>query len=68
MCPRVVPLTPQHYTVLPSSCRTIQGLIYNALKLFTDMNQKLFDECTTKFKEQVAMCVRGWGMVQSCVA
>lgn len=34
--------------------KTIQGLIYNALKLFMDMNQKLFDECTTRFKEQVA--------------
>lgn len=54
----VQPTTPC-YAVLPSSCRTIQGLIYNALKLFTDMNQKLFDECTTKFKEQVAMYVGG---------
>lgn len=31
--------------------KTIHGLIYNALKLFMEMNQKLFDECNTKFKE-----------------
>lgn len=30
--------------------RTIHGLIYNALKLLMEMNQKLFDECTTRFK------------------
>ena len=34
--------------------RTIQGLIYNALKLFMDMNQKLLDDCTAKYKEHVA--------------
>lgn len=32
--------------------RTIHGLIYNALKLFTEMNQKLFDECTQKYKNE----------------
>ena len=31
-------------------CRTIHGLIYNALKLFMEMNQKLFDECTQQYK------------------
>ena len=46
---------PTHPSMLSSLLpRTIQGLIYNALKLFMDMNQKLFDECTTRFKEQVA--------------
>ena len=39
-------------------CRTIHGLIYNALKLFMEMNQKLFDECTSKFKADKAMSVR----------
>ena len=34
--------------------RTIHGLIYNALKLFMDTNQKLFDECNAKYKEDVA--------------
>lgn len=29
---------------------TIQGLIYNALKLFMDMNQKLFDECVHEYE------------------
>lgn len=32
--------------------KTIHGLIYNALKLLMEMNQKLFDECTTKFKAE----------------
>ena len=37
-----------------TSFQTIHGLIYNALKLFMEMNQKLFDECTQQFKvEQV---------------
>jgi serine/threonine-protein phosphatase 2A regulatory subunit B' len=30
--------------------KTIHGLIYNALKLFMEMNQKLFDECSQKYK------------------
>lgn len=40
--------------VLPSGspCRTIHGLIYNALKLFMEMNQKLFDDCTQQFKAE----------------
>ena len=33
--------------------RTIHGLIYNALKLFMEMNQKLFDSCTQRFKLEV---------------
>ena len=32
--------------------KTIHGLIYNALKLFMEMNQKVFDECT----QQYALC------------
>ncbi|KAL7754256.1 serine/threonine-protein phosphatase 2A 56 kDa regulatory subunit delta isoform [Sorochytrium milnesiophthora] len=30
--------------------RTIHGLIYTALKLFMEINPKLFDECTNKYK------------------
>lgn len=30
--------------------KTIHGLIYNALKLFMEMNQRLFDECTQQYK------------------
>jgi serine/threonine-protein phosphatase 2A regulatory subunit B' len=30
--------------------KTIHGLIYNALKLFMEMNQKLFDECVQSYK------------------
>lgn len=32
--------------------KTIHGLIYNALKLFMEMNQKLFDECTQHYKQE----------------
>jgi serine/threonine-protein phosphatase 2A regulatory subunit B' len=32
--------------------RTIHGLVYNALKMFMDMNPKLFDECTHKYKAE----------------
>ena len=28
----------------------LTGLIYNALKLFMDMNQKLFDECVHEYE------------------
>lgn len=35
--------------------KTIHGLIYNALKIFMDMNQKLFDECNAKYKESLEM-------------
>lgn len=37
--------TKQHWN------KTIHGLIYNALKLFMEMNQVLFDNCTNKYKE-----------------
>ena len=33
--------------------KTIHGLIYNALKVFMEMNQTLFDECTKKYKEDM---------------
>lgn len=32
--------------------KTIHGLIYNALKVFMEMNQTLFDECTKQYKEE----------------
>ncbi|KAL5274311.1 PPP2R5D family protein [Megaselia abdita] len=32
--------------------KTIHGLIYNALKLFMEMNQKLFDECNKNYKQE----------------
>ena len=32
--------------------RTIHGLIYNALKIFMEMNQKLFDNCTQQYREE----------------
>lgn len=36
-----------------SLSRTIHGLIYNALKIFMEMNQKLFDECNVKYQEDM---------------
>ena len=30
----------------------LSGLIYNALKLSMDMNQRLFDECVQKYEAQ----------------
>ncbi|XP_059168593.1 serine/threonine-protein phosphatase 2A 56 kDa regulatory subunit gamma isoform-like isoform X4 [Physella acuta] len=38
--------TQQHWN------KTIHGLIYNALKLFMEMNQKLFDDCTQQYKAE----------------
>ncbi|XP_034326307.1 serine/threonine-protein phosphatase 2A 56 kDa regulatory subunit delta isoform isoform X6 [Magallana gigas] len=38
--------TKQHWN------KTIHGLIYNALKLFMEMNQKLFDDCTQQYKTE----------------
>ncbi|XP_055905263.1 serine/threonine-protein phosphatase 2A 56 kDa regulatory subunit gamma isoform isoform X6 [Eupeodes corollae] len=32
--------------------KTIHGLIYNALKLFMEMNQKLFDECSKNYRQE----------------
>lgn len=32
--------------------KTIHGLVYNALKLFMEMNQKLFDECTQQYNNE----------------
>lgn len=32
--------------------RTIHGLIYNALKLFMEINQRLFDECSQNFNRE----------------
>merc|ERR1719205_307681 len=51
--------------------KTIHGLIYNALKLFMEMNQKLFDECTQKYKaerlkekEKVKARAEAWNRVE----
>lgn len=32
--------------------KTIHGLIYNALKLFMEMNQKLFDDCSQQYRQE----------------
>ena len=32
-------------------------MVYNALKLFMDMNSELFDECVHAFKQNVMACV-----------
>uniref|UniRef100_A0A2M4AGZ2 Serine/threonine protein phosphatase 2A regulatory subunit n=4 Tax=Anopheles triannulatus TaxID=58253 RepID=A0A2M4AGZ2_9DIPT len=33
--------------------KTIHGLIYNAIKLFMEMNQRLFDECNRKYQAEM---------------
>jgi serine/threonine-protein phosphatase 2A regulatory subunit B' len=52
--------------------KTIHGLIYNALKLFMEMNQKLFDECTQQYKaerlkekEKARQRIEAWGKVEN---
>jgi len=52
--------------------KTIHGLIYNALKLFMEMNQKLFDECTQKYKaerskekERLKQRLEAWNKVEA---
>ncbi|XP_037896074.1 serine/threonine-protein phosphatase 2A 56 kDa regulatory subunit gamma isoform isoform X1 [Glossina fuscipes] len=35
--------------------KTIHGLIYNALKLFMEMNQRLFDECSKNYRQEKQM-------------
>ena len=53
--------------------RTIHGLIYNALKLFMEMHQKLFDECSQKYKterqkekEKVKERDELWNKIEHC--
>ena len=47
--------------------KTIHGLIYNALKLFMEMNQKLFDECTQKYKvtSEIVKCFSSFSIVHA---
>jgi hypothetical protein len=33
-------------------CRTIHGMVYNAMKLFMEVNPQLFDECSHQYAEQ----------------
>lgn len=40
--------------------KTIHGLVYNALKLFMEMNQKLFDECTQQYKQEKQKWVKNF--------
>lgn len=49
----ILPITFPALHVNPTSHwnKTIHGLTYNALKLFTGMNQKLFHEVVQKYKE-----------------
>jgi serine/threonine-protein phosphatase 2A regulatory subunit B' len=41
-----------YYDVTHTSVRTIHGMIYNALKLFMDMNPELFEEAVQNFKRE----------------
>lgn len=53
--------------------KTIHGLIYNALKLFMEMNQRLFDECTVRYKDERQKkqkkskeCEEAWAKLEKC--
>jgi len=49
----ILPITfPALYRTKQHWNKTIHGLIYNALKLFMEMNQKLFDDCTQQYKAE----------------
>lgn len=50
--PKFLLSSPFDLILEPCVCRTIHGLIYNALKLFMEMNQKLFDDCTQQYKAE----------------
>lgn len=39
---------------LADSCRTIHGMVYNAMKLFMEINPSLFDECSENYRENEA--------------
>ena len=38
-------------STLTSICRTIHGMVYNAMKLFMEVNPGLFDECSHEYTE-----------------
>jgi len=50
--PTTVLSTWLHFLVFSIFFRTIHSLIYNALKVFMEMNQKLFDDCTLVYKNK----------------
>lgn len=35
-----------------NTCRTIHGMVYNAMKLFMEVNPQLFDDCSHEYAEQ----------------
>ena len=39
-------------------CRTIHGMVYNALKLFMEINPDLFDESMQQYKQNKIEYVR----------
>uniref|UniRef100_A0A8C7FA25 Serine/threonine protein phosphatase 2A regulatory subunit n=1 Tax=Oncorhynchus kisutch TaxID=8019 RepID=A0A8C7FA25_ONCKI len=45
--------------------KTIHGLIYNALKLFMEMNQKLFDDCTQQEKAKWKEREEAWVKIEN---
>ncbi|KOB69128.1 putative Serine/threonine-protein phosphatase 2A 56 kDa regulatory subunit delta isoform [Operophtera brumata] len=48
--------------------KTIHGLVYNALKLFMEMNQKLFDECTQQERERLQQREEIWQRLEARAA
>lgn len=35
-----------------NSCRTIHSMVYNAMKMFMEINPQLFDECSHEYNER----------------
>ena len=38
--------------MIPDTLRTIHGMVYNAMKLFMEINPQLFDDCSHDYTEQ----------------
>ena len=44
-------LRPHEYILTPNKHRTIHGMVYNAMKLFMEVNPQLFDDCSHEYTE-----------------
>lgn len=62
-------------TMTDASLRTIHGMVYNAMKLFMEINPQLFDDCSHEYTEQQntasareAMRERKWAAIKDLAA
>uniref|UniRef100_A0A2K6RTN0 Serine/threonine-protein phosphatase 2A 56 kDa regulatory subunit n=1 Tax=Rhinopithecus roxellana TaxID=61622 RepID=A0A2K6RTN0_RHIRO len=64
---KILPIMfPSLYRNSKTHCNNIiHGLIYNALKLFMEMNQKLFDDCTQQFKLKMKEQEEAWVKIEN---